>query len=81
MKIELTEEQVLELLESEGLEEISESAGKHDCHTTTYVAPIDGKFYRFCVSFSYNDGVQIYGTTTAIEVEKKEKVVTTWDPV
>lgn len=77
MKITLSKAEVMDALEIG--EVIKESAGKHDCTTQTVVFPKDGKHYKFHVSVSYNEGVQVYGDTIATEVRAVQKNVTVWE--
>ncbi len=60
----------LELIESDGAEELSEEATKHDCHVTYYVVPYQGKMWITSAEYSYSDGLQDY----EFELQEAEKV-------
>lgn len=77
--ITLTEDEVREAFD-EG-EVIKEYAGKHDCTIKTVVFKKDNKFYEVAVDVSYNNGIQVYGDTNAVEVEQVEEVVKVWKTV
>lgn len=62
-------------------EVIDERGGKHDCTDKKILFERDGKFYTMWLSYSYEDGLQLWGDVTATEVKKVEKVVEVWEPV
>lgn len=83
--IQLTKAQVFdELLEAEDTLEIDRTPGKHDCHYTTYVSKVGGKYYSYTLEFSYNNGCQTFGyadTVEATEVKPVEVKTIVWEEV
>lgn len=78
MTITKTEDEIKELLDSECGEVIDEEGGKHDCTNKRYLFDIDCKKFAVWLSFSYNDGLQIWGDTDLQEVEAVEIKKTEW---
>jgi hypothetical protein len=80
--IALTKQDVFDVLEDGLCKCVSETAGKHDCTTTTYVFPRDGKHYMFTLDHSYNEGLQLYDDSIqAVEVEPFEVKKIEYRPV
>lgn len=79
--IKLTEQEVREVIDLDDYETIKESGGKHDCTNHTILFKKDGKHYTMVLSFSYNEGLQLWGDVTATEVHQIEKVIKVWEPV
>lgn len=81
MKIQLTESEVKELLNNDLLYDISEHGGKHDCTDKFQRFERDGKWFGITLSYSYNEGLQLYGNTVAEEIREVEKTVKVWEVV
>lgn len=80
-KIKITEEELYNWLDDESTIEIGTERYKHDMNWVTYVTKKDDKWYKYTVVHSYNEGLQVWGDTEAVEVKQVEKIVTTWEEV
>jgi len=77
---EITKEKALDLIEDQLTIKLECAPGKHDMTKHNYVFEHDdGRYYKFGVDISYNEGIQIYGDTVkAIEVIPVQVTKTEW---
>jgi len=79
-EIQITKEKALDLIEDQLTIKLECAPGKHDMTKHNYVFEHDdGRYYKFGVDISYNEGIQIYGDTVkAIEVIPVQVTKTEW---
>ena len=81
MNIQITKDELCELMEMDGVIELSDTPTKHDCSRVTFVVPKDGKYWKVSYERSYNDGIQGDFGIYKSEVEPYEVTVTKWRTV
>ena len=81
MNIQITKDELYELMEMDGVIQLSDTPTKHDCSRVTFVVPKDGKYWKVSYERSYNDGIQGDFGVYKSEVEPYEVTVTKWRTV
>jgi len=81
MNIHITRDKLFELMEMDGVIELSDTPTKHDCSRVTFVVPKDGKYWKVSYERSYNDGIQDDFGIYMSEVEPYEVTETKWRAV
>ena len=69
-----------EILEQDGVIELSNRPTKHDCSMVTVVVPHEGKHWQVSYERSYNNGIED-DEFEMVEVEPYEVTVTKWRTV